>query len=66
MVFSHVTFAASGDDATPSHTYKLDGALKNKFEHATEIGSSRFSVRNSRVGITGDIDGVYGYRGRWS
>ncbi len=62
MVISHVAFAASGDDSTPSHTYKLDGALKNKFEYATETSTSRFSVRNSRMGITGDIDGVYGYR----
>ncbi len=62
MVISQAAFAVSGEDAKPSHTYKLDGALKNKFEYATETGTSRFSVRNSRVGITGDIDGVYGYR----
>ncbi len=58
MVISQAAFAVSGEDAKPSHTYKLDGALKNKFEYATEIGTSRFTVRNSCVGITGDI--------RWS
>ena len=62
MVISHGAFAVSGEDAKPSHTYKLDGVLKNKFEHATEIGTSRFTVRNSRMGIAGDINGAYGYR----
>ncbi len=62
MVISHGAFAALGEDSTPSHTYKLDGVLKNKFEYATETGTSRFSVRNSRMGIAGDINGAYGYR----
>ncbi|MGI6572501.1 MAG: hypothetical protein ACOX19_03580 [Fermentimonas sp.] len=61
-VISHGAFAVSREDAKPSHTYKLDGVLKNKFEHATEIGTSRFTVRNSRMGIAGDINGAYGYR----
>ncbi len=59
---SYGAFATTGNDSAPSHTFKLDGTLKNKFEHATEAGVSRFSVRNSRMGITGDINSFYGYR----
>lgn len=62
MVISHGTFAAPGEDSSPSHTYKVDGAIVNKFEHATETGTSRFSAASSRVGITGDVNGTYGYR----
>ncbi len=58
----YVAFAAMGMDSSPSHTYKVDGAIVNKFEHATETGTSRFSAASSRVGITGDVNGSYGYR----
>lgn len=62
MIISHATFAALGEDSTPSHTCKVGGAIVSKFEHATETGTSRFSASSSRVDITGDINGTYGYR----
>ncbi|HUI32968.1 MAG: hypothetical protein PHO84_00560 [Dysgonamonadaceae bacterium] len=43
-------------------TIKFDGFLKSKFEYADETNTSRFSVRNSRVGITGDITSFVSYR----
>ena len=45
---------------TPSIAF--DGLLKSKFEYAEKTNSSRFSVRNSRMGITGDITSLVSYR----
>ncbi|MDR1742831.1 MAG: hypothetical protein LBR48_03300 [Dysgonamonadaceae bacterium] len=36
--------------------------MKNKFEYATELGHHRFSVRNSRLGISGTITPLADYR----
>lgn len=58
---SSATFA-SENDSTATHSIKIDGTLKNKFEYASDTKMSRFSVRNSRVGISGDIDNIYAYR----
>ena len=41
---------------------KFDGTLKNKFEYALNNDKSRFSVRNSRVGVSGDVNHFSGYR----
>lgn len=49
-------------DSSFVHTIKVDGTLKNKFEYASDTNMSRFSVRNSRVGISGDINNIYAYR----
>lgn len=46
--------------ATP--TYTIDGTLKNKFEYAPENNTSRFSVRNSRIGLAGIINDYSSYR----
>ena len=40
----------------------FDGTLKNKFEHASETGMSRFSVRNSRIGAKGIINPFSSFR----
>ena len=45
---------------TPSITF--DGLLKSKFEYAEETKTSRFSVRNSRLGIKGDVTSFVSYR----
>ena len=45
---------------TPSLTF--DGLLKSKFEYAEETKTSRFSVRNSRLGIKGDVTSFVSYR----
>ena len=41
---------------------KFDGTLKNKFEYAIDNDMSRFSVRNSRVGVRGNVNHFLGYR----
>ena len=41
---------------------KFDGTLKNKFEYAIDNDMSRFSVRNSRVGVRGNVNQFAGYR----
>lgn len=43
-------------------TIKFDGLLKSKFEYADKTNSTRFSIRNSRVGIYGDISPLVNYR----
>lgn len=49
-------------DSTAYPNFKLDGSLKNKFEYATETKMSRFSVRNSRLGVRGNITDYASYR----
>ncbi|MEN6588797.1 MAG: hypothetical protein ABFC30_03930, partial [Proteiniphilum sp.] len=41
---------------------KIDGTLKNKFERASDTGMSRFSVRNSRIGVRVNINSYASYR----
>ena len=50
------------EDSSSVHTFKVDGTLKNKFEYASDTDMSRFSVRNSRVGVSGTINNIYAYR----
>lgn len=62
FAFIFSTARSQESDSTASYTIKVDGTLKNKFEHASDTRMSRFSVRNSRVGISGDIQSIYAYR----
>jgi hypothetical protein len=41
---------------------KFDGSLKTRFEYATETNMSRFTVRNSRMGLSGNIIEEISYR----
>lgn len=41
---------------------KFDATLKTKYELATETGMSRFSVRNSRLGLYGDLAPYISYK----
>ncbi|MCE5319566.1 MAG: hypothetical protein LLF93_00510 [Bacteroidales bacterium] len=41
---------------------KFDGSLKTKYEYALETNMSRFSVRNSRLGLSGDMNSYVSYR----
>ena len=43
-------------------TIKFDGMFKSKFEYADQANASRFSVRNSRLGIKGDVTSFISYR----
>lgn len=45
---------------TPS--IKFDGLLKSKFEYADQTNTSRFSIKNSRFAITGDLTPIVSYR----
>ena len=49
-------------DSVSYPNFKMDGTLKNKFERASDTGMSRFSVRNSRIGVKGDINSYASYR----
>ena len=51
-------------DSVRYPTFKVDGTMKNKFEYASETNTSRFSVRNSRVGIRGHLVDNFSYRGQ--
>jgi hypothetical protein len=50
----HLTARDAG--TTPPPGFIVDGTLKTKFEHAPGSSKSRFSVRNSRIGATGNIN----------
>ena len=43
-------------------TIEIDGMFKSKFEYANKTSTSRFSVRNSRLGIMGNINSFVSYR----
>lgn len=57
-----LVIVATAQDNAAYPSFKFDGILKNKFEYATETNKSRFSVRNSRLGISGKITPVVDYR----
>jgi hypothetical protein len=56
------SLSAQNTDSILYPKFKVDGTLKNKFERATDTGMSRFSVRNSRIGVKGDINAYSSYR----
>ena len=43
-------------------TIEFDGMFKSRFEYANQAKLSRFSVRNSRLGIQGDVTPFISYR----
>lgn len=61
LLFMFITIMGlSQIKTTPS--MKFDATLKTKYELATETGMSRFSVRNSRVGLFGDLNEYVSYK----
>jgi hypothetical protein len=42
--------------------WKLDGTLKTKFEWGLNSGDVRFNLRNSRIGLSGNLNQYAGYR----
>jgi hypothetical protein len=63
MLFGYAAFSFSSEtDSTAYPSFKFDGTLKNKFEYVPEVGTSRFSVRNSRLGVSGKIFPMVDYR----
>ncbi len=53
---------AQQTDSLKLPTFKVDGVMKNKFEVASETGKGRFSVRNSRIGVSGLFTSYSSYR----
>lgn len=62
FIFSSVFLTAQGNDSITYPNFKVDGTLKNKFEYASKTNMSRFSVRNSRIGVAGNINTYSAYR----
>lgn len=60
-----VTMMAYSEEASVAKypTLKVDGTFKSKFEYASSIQSSRFSVRSSRIGVKGHFSEYFSYRG---
>ena len=62
------TFAQTNSDSsaisipTIVKTSRFDGVIKTKVETSTEAGVTRFNVRNSRLGVRGDIGEYLSYR----
>ncbi|MDO5523457.1 MAG: hypothetical protein Q4G48_05360 [Bacteroidia bacterium] len=59
-----LSLSAQETDSVRYPTFKVDGTMKNKFEYASETNMSRFSVRNSRLGIKGYLSNTFAYRGQ--
>lgn len=57
-----LSLSAQNTDSVSYPNIKVDGTLKNKFERASDTGMSRFSVRNSRIGVQGNINTFASYR----
>jgi len=58
---SQVSFSSESDSITYPN-FEIDGTLKNKYEYVPNTGTSRFSVRNSRLGVYGKIFPLVDYR----
>jgi hypothetical protein len=62
IMFPSFFLSAQETDSIVYPNFKVDGTLKNKFEYAPKSGMSRFSVRNSRIGVAGSINSYSDYR----
>lgn len=62
ITLTTMSLTAQDTESNLNPYFKIDGALKNKYEYATETNMSRFSVRNSRVGVRGDVNEFSSYR----
>ncbi|MDD2328262.1 MAG: hypothetical protein PHZ13_08110 [bacterium] len=62
LLLTSFDLTAEEADSTRYPAHQVDGSLKNKYEYASETGNSRFSVRNSRIGIKGVINNFASYR----
>lgn len=62
LLFCSFATLAQESDSVSYPTLKVDGSLKNKYERTTDTGMSRFSVRNSRIGLKGVINSYASYR----
>lgn len=60
VCFSMLSF--SQEPIASAYNIKLDGVLKAKYEHAYKTNNSRFTVRNSRLGISGMVTPYTTYR----
>ncbi len=61
-ILSSVFVSAQETDSVKYPTFRIDGVMKNKFEYAFETSNTRFSVRNSRIGVRGNLAEPVSYR----
>lgn len=59
IFFTQLTFSQTQNKEVP---LAIDATLKTRYEWATETSTSRFSVRNSRLGLSGKITSQLSYR----
>lgn len=64
ILLSVSTILAQGNKSESSPSVKVDGTLKTKYEYSIDNSLSRFSVRNSRIGISGNVNSFLSYRGQ--
>lgn len=55
-------FGQEKQSSDKKYSPTFDASLKTKYEYALNTGMSRFSVRNSRVGLSGSISDPISYR----
>lgn len=62
LLASAGALCAQTSDSSFVSRIKYDGVLKVKYELSTNSGNGRFSVRNSRMGVGGDVSQHLGFR----
>jgi hypothetical protein len=61
-LLSTISISAQKTDTDSYPNFTMDGTLKTKFEYATGTNMSRFTIRNSRIGIKGSLNTFSSYR----
>ncbi len=64
ILYSPILSFSQVKDSLPKFikSAKFDGVIKTKLETSTEAGVMRFNVRNSRLGVRGDVSEYLSYR----
>ncbi|MEN6324416.1 MAG: hypothetical protein ABFD09_13155 [Proteiniphilum sp.] len=62
LLFMIFSLMAQNADSVSYPNFKVDGTLKTKFERISDTNMSRFTVRNSRIGVRGNINDYSSYR----
>lgn len=62
LVVATLQFTCLYSQINSERVPKFDASIKTKYEYALETKMSRFSVRNTRMGLTGNISDPVSYR----
>ncbi len=64
LLFLSLTIKSEDGSVVKFPTFGVDGSLISKLEYATRTDESRFLVRSSRIGVKGNFNEYFTYRGQ--